>query len=199
MFKLSYGLYVLTAKDGAKDSGCIINTAIQITDTPLRILIVVNKANYTHEIISKTGEFNLSLLDESSPFRIFQQFGFSSGKDTDKFAGCTYNERAANGIRYVGEHINSMISGKVSDAYAQGTHTIFAADVTQTLMLGNGRSLTYQYYFDNIKPKPQPPQETKKGFVCKICNYVYEGDVLPDGYICPVCKHGADVFEPIKG
>ena len=198
MFKLSYGLFVLTARDGAaQDNGCIINTAMQITVSPLRIVIAVNKANHTHDMILKTGAFNLSVLAESVPFRIFQQFGFCSGRDTDKFAGCDYNDRSANGIRYVSEHSNCVISGKIADSYDYGTHTVFAADVDQTIILSNERSVTYQYYFDHIKPKPQPPAEAKKGYVCKICGYVHEGDRLPDDFVCPLCKHGAADFEPL--
>jgi len=197
MFRFSYGLFVLTAKDGGKDNGCIINTAIQVTASPLRISIAVNKANYTHDMILKTGIFNLSILAESAPFRIFQQFGFSSGKETDKFADCGYQDRAANGIRYVSEHTNCMIAAKVADSFDYGTHTIFVADVTQSIVLSNEPSVTYQYYFDNIKPKPQPPKENKKGFVCKICGYVHEADSLPDDFICPLCKHGAADFEPL--
>ena len=195
MFKFSYGLFVLTARDGNKDNGCIINTAIQITVSPLRVAIAVNKANYTHDMILKTGAFNISILDETAPFRIFQQFGFSSGKDTDKFANSAYNDRAANGIRYVGEHVNSMIAGKVTASYDYGTHTIFIADVTQSIVLSNEKSATYQYYFDNIKPKPQQQKETKKGYICKICGYFHEGE-LPSDFICPLCKHGASDFEP---
>ena len=196
MFRFSYGLFVLTAKDGGRDNGCIINTAIQVTASPPRICIAVNKANFTHDMILKTGAFNISILSESAPFRIFQQFGFSSGKDTDKFASCAYNERAANGIRYVSEHANCMIAAKVSDSRDYGTHTVFTADVTQAVVLSDERSVTYQYYFDNIKPKPLPPKENKKGFICKICGYFHEGDSLPEGFICPLCKHGAEDFEP---
>jgi len=195
MFKFSYGLFVLTARDGEKDNGCVINTAIQVTASPLRVSIAVNKANYTHDMIIKTGAFNISIIDETAPFRIFQQFGFSSGKDTDKFEGCAYNDRAANGIRYVSEHTNSVIAGKVINSYDYGTHTIFVADITQSIVLSNERSVTYQYYFDNIKPKPQPPKESKKGYICKICGYFHEGD-LPADFICPLCKHGAADFEP---
>ena len=197
MFKLSYGLFILTAKDGDKDNGCVINTAIQITETPLRISITVNKANFTHDMILKTGEFNVSILTEQTPFSIFKQFGFSSGKNTDKFEGSSYNERTANGIRYIPEYTNGVISGKVREVFDNGTHTLFIADVTQAFVLSNKPSVTYQYYFDNIKPKPQAPKEKKKGFVCKICGYVYEGDVLPDDFICPWCKHGVEAFEPI--
>jgi len=197
MFKFSYGLFVLTAKDGNKDNGCIINTAIQITASPLRISIAVNKSNYTHDMILKTKAFNLSVLSESAPFRIFQQFGFSSGKDNDKFKDSSYNDRGANGIRYVSENTNCMISGKVIDIYDYGTHTIFTAEVTESIVLSEERSVTYQYYFDNIKPKPQIKKEAKKGFVCKICGYVYEGDSLPADFECPLCKHGAADFEPL--
>ena len=195
MFKLSYGLFVLTAKDGAKDNGCIINTVMQITVSPLRIIIAVNKANYTHDMIVKTKTFNLSVLSESAPFDIFQRFGFSSGKEKDKFEGLD-NSRAANGIRYISGNTNCVITAAVADSYDYGTHTIFIADVTQTIILSNEKSVTYQYYFDNIKPKPQPPKESKKGYVCKICGYFHEGD-LPEGFVCPLCKHGADDFERV--
>jgi len=197
MFKLSYGLFVLTARDGSKDNGCIINTAGQITEKPLRISIAVNKANYTHDMILKTGEFNLSILSQSVPFRIFQQFGFQSGRDADKFADCEYNDRADNGVRYIPEGTNGVISGKVAESYDYETHTLFIADVTQAFILSGEPSVTYQYYFDNIKPKPQPKTEPKKGFVCKICGYEYEGETLPDDFICPLCKHGAADFEPM--
>lgn len=197
MFKLSYGLFVLTAKDGDKDNGCIINTAIQITESPLRISIAVNKANFTHDMILKTGECNLSILAESAPFHVFRQFGFSSGKDTDKFAGCGYDTRTANGIRYVPEYVNGVISAKVAESFDYGTHTLFVADVIQAFVLSGEPSATYQYYFDHIKPNPQMPKEHKKGFICKVCGYVYEGDTLPDDFICPLCKHGAEDFEAI--
>ncbi|MCL2721625.1 MAG: flavin reductase [Treponema sp.] len=197
MFKLSYGLFVLTAKDGSKDNGCIINTATQITASPLRISITVNKTNYTHEMIIKTGEFNLSVLSQSASFNIFEQFGFHSGRDTDKFANYSNEKRTANGIRYVSEHTNSIISAKVCDSYDYGSHTVFMADITQSFVLSGEPSVTYQYYFDNIKPKPQPPQDGKKGFVCKICGYVFEGSSLPEDFICPLCKHGSADFEKL--
>ena len=197
MFKLSYGLFVLTAKDGAKDNGCIVNTVVQITQAPLRISAAVIKANYTCDMILKTGEFNVSILDESVPFGVFQQFGFQSGRNVDKFENCGYDVRAVNGIRYVPENTNGMISAKVIESFDYGTHMLFIADVTQALVISNERSVTYQYYFDHIKPKPQPPKEAKKGFVCKICGYVHEGETLPDDFICPLCKHGAADFVPV--
>ena len=197
VFKLSYGLFVLTAKDGEKDNGCIINTAIQITSNPLRISIAAIQANFTHDMILKTGEFNVSVLAESAPFATFQRFGFQSGRNADKFADCGYDVRSENGIRYVPEHINAVISAKVVESHDYGTHTLFIADVTEAIVLSNERSVTYQYYFDNIKPKPQPVEDKKKGYVCKICGYVYEGDPLPGDFICPLCKHPASDFEPL--
>jgi len=195
MFKLSYGLFVLTAKDGNKDNGCIINTVMQLTATPVKIIIGVNKANYTHDMIIKTGKFNVSVLSQSAPFSVFQQFGFKSGKDTDKFADCKEVSRAENGIRYLTKWTNGVISAEVKEAIDCGTHTLFIAEVNQAFSLSGEASVTYQYYFDNIKPKPQPQKANKKGFVCKICGYVHEGDTLPDDFVCPLCKHGAADFE----
>ena len=196
-FKFSYGLFVLTARDGDKDNGCIINTAIQITEKPFRISIAVNKANFTCDMISKTGEFNVSILAESAPFKVFQQFGFQSGRDADKFEGCGYNTRTANGIMYLPENTTGIISGKVKDAYDYGTHMLFIADVTQAFVLSAEMSVTYQYYFAHIKPKPPAPKEKKAGYVCRICGYVHEGEELPEDFICPLCKHGAEDFEKL--
>lgn len=198
LFKLSYGLFVLTAKDGGKDNGCIINTVTQLTDTPKRITIAVNKANYTHDMIQKTGVFNVSVLSEDVPFKIFQQFGFQSGRDADKFAGMATQTRSANGLRYLDEYTNAFISAKVISAEDYGTHTLFVADITEAKVLSAEPSVTYAYYFEHIKPKPQPTTEAKKGWVCKICGYVYEGEDLPADFICPLCKHGAEDFEPLK-
>ncbi|MCL2425790.1 MAG: flavin reductase [Oscillospiraceae bacterium] len=197
MNKLSYGLFVLTTRNDKNDNGCIINTAMQLTSTPLRVSIAVNKANFTHDIIVKTGVFNVSILATDAPFDVFKQFGFASGKDTDKFANVDYTNRSSNGIRYIPEHTNSVISAKVCESYDCGTHTLFIADVMESFVLSREPSVTYQYYFDHIKPKPQKPAEKKKGFVCKICGYVYEGDTLPDDFICPICKHSAVDFEAL--
>ena len=195
MFKLSYGLFVLTAKEGDKDNGCIINTVSQVTDSPLRVSITVSKANYTHDMIVKTGEFNVSILTEGVPFSLFEQFGFQSGANTNKFSEDGDGVRSANGIRYVLEHTNGVISGRVVASHDCGTHTLFVADVVQVFSVSNEPSVTYRYYFDHIKPKPALPQgEKASGFVCTICGYVFEGDVLPDDYICPLCKHGAADF-----
>ena len=198
--KFSYGLFVLTAQADGKDNGCIINTAAQLTSTPNRINIAVNKANYTHDMILNTGVFNVSVLSQKASFDIFKRFGFASGKDTDKFAGYERNvARSANGLLYVTEGTNAFMSAKVIDAYDYGTHTMFIAELTEAAVLNQDPSVTYAYYFDHIKPKPQPKIEEKKtGWVCKICGYVYEGDELPADFICPLCKHGADDFERIE-
>ena len=198
--KFSYGLFVLTAQADGKDNGCIINTAAQLTSTPNRINIAVNKANHTHDMILNTGVFNVSVLSQKASFDIFKRFGFASGKDTDKFAGYESNvARSANGLLYVTEGTNAFMSAKVIDAYDYGTHTLFIAELTEAAVLNQDPSVTYAYYFDHIKPKPQPKIEEKKtGWVCKICGYVYEGDELPADFICPLCKHGADDFERIE-
>lgn len=194
MNKLSYGLFVLTAKDGDKDNGCIINTAAQVTTSPNRIIITVNKDNYTHDMIMKTKEFNVSILDESATFATFQHFGFQSGRDTDKFAEITYS-RAENGIAYLTNECNGYISGKVTDTMDLGTHTMFIADVTDGAVLSDKASATYAYYHANIKTASKPAE--KKGYVCTICGYIYEGDTLPTDFVCPICKHGADDFQPL--
>ena len=201
MFKFSYGLFVLTAKDGEKDNGCIINTAAQLTDNPKRISIAVNKANYTHDMILKTGVFNVSVLSEKAVFDTFKRFGFASGRDTDKFDGFLDScRRSENGLYYVTEGTNAFISAKVIDAHDYGSHTLFVAEVTEAQVLNADPSVTYAYYFEHIKPKPQPKAEEpaaekKVVWVCKICGYVYEGDPIPEDYICPLCKHPASDFE----
>ena len=197
VFKISYGLYVLSTQENGKDNGCIINTAGLLTDNPKRIQIAVNKANFTHDIIKRTGVFNVSVLNEDAPFKMFQQFGFCSGRDTDKFASVTYDCRTENGLRYVPENCNAVLSGKVLESYDWGTHTLFVAELTEAKTLNDVPSMTYQYYFDHVKPKPAPATEKKSGWVCKICGYVYEGEELPADYICPLCKHGAEDFEKL--
>ena len=193
IFKLTYGLFVLSAKDGDKDNGCIINTALQVTDSPLQLSITLNKANYTHDMIKNTGKFNLSVLSQEAPFSIFQHFGMVSGKDVNKFDGEVL--RTSNGIAYVEEATNAVLSVDVNKTVDVGTHTIFIGEVTEEKILSDVPSASYQYYFDHIKPKPE---QKKKGYVCKICGYVYEGDELPEDFICPVCKHGAIDFEPLE-
>ncbi|MDD2648457.1 MAG: flavin reductase [Eubacteriales bacterium] len=194
---LSYGLFVLAARNGGMDNACIINTLSQLTDEPKRVSICVSKKNLTHDMIASSGEFCASVISESADFALFTRFGFSSGRDGDKFAGLP-ETRAANGLRYVSGGANAYISGKVISSVDCGTHTLFIAEVTEAAKLSAERSATYAYYFEHIKPKPQPREEKKVGFVCRICGYVYEGETLPADFICPICKHGADAFEPIK-
>ncbi|MDD6728147.1 MAG: flavin reductase [Eubacteriales bacterium] len=195
VFKLGYGLFVLTAKNGEKDNGCIINTAMQVADSPVKIAISVNKKNFTHDMIKQSGEFNLSVLTEDVPFFVFQHYGFKSGRDTDKIIGDSM-PRTENGIVYLPDYTNAVISCKVTEEVDCVSHTMFIAEITESKVLSDKKSVTYQYYFDNIKPKPEKPK--KKGFVCKVCGYVYEGDELPDDFICPICKHTAADFEPIE-
>ena len=197
VYKLSYGLYVLTAGENGKDNGCIINTAALLTDTPKRIQIAVNKANFTHDMIKRTGIFNVSVLNEEAAFAQFQQFGFCSGRETDKFAAVSYDCRTENGLRYIPENCNAVLSGKVVESYDWGTHTLFIAELTEAKTLNSVPSMTYQYYFDHVKPKPAPTAEKKSGWVCKICGYVYEGEELPADYVCPLCKHSAEDFEKL--
>ena len=200
MYKLTYGLFLLTTTDGAKQNGCIVNTVSMLTDNPKRIVVFVNKANYSEELLKKTGVFNVSVLSESVPFEIFKQFGFQSGRDADKFEGGRY-ATSENGLYYLPEYANALLSGKVVDYYDYGTHTLFVAEVTEAKTLSEEPSVTYEYYQKNIKAKPQAKEEVKseKGkWVCKICGYVHEGDELPDDFICPWCKHPAEDFEKIN-
>ena len=193
MFKISYGLYVLTAKDGDKLNGCIINTLEQVTTTPNKVSITVNKNNFTHDMIASTGQFNVSILSEKVKFDTFKHFGFQSGKDVDKFADFPM-EKSENGLPYITKGANGFISGKVISQLDLGTHTMFIADVTDGKVLSNDNSVTYDYYHKNIK---ESPKAASKGWVCKICGYVYEGDELPSDFICPICKHGAADFEKL--
>jgi len=197
MFKLSYGLFVVTARDGDKDNGCITNTVQQVTTTPNRISLAVNKQNFTHDMIVKTGVFNVSIISEAAKFDLFKHFGFASGRDTDKFADFADFDRAENGVTFVTKGINALICAKVVQVVDLGTHTLFIADVTEERILDEATpSATYAYYFANIKPKPES-QPKKKGWVCKICGYVYEGEELPPDFVCPICLHPASDFEPL--
>lgn len=196
MKKLTYGLFVLTARDGQKDNGCIINTAVQVASEPNTISISVNKANYTHDMILKTGKFNVSILSEEAKFDTFKHFGFQSGRDVDKFAKVEIS-RADNGIAIIhNEQTNGYLSGKVIQSIDLGSHTLFIATVEDGEVWSDTPSTTYAYYFANIKPKPQPKPK-QKGWICTICGYIYEGEVLPDDFICPVCKHPASDFRPL--
>ena len=194
LFRMSYGLYVLTARENGVDNGCVINTATQVTDKPKQIAIAVNKANLTHDQILHTGTFNLSVLDTSAPFGLIRRFGFQSGRDADKFEGME-ERRTANGLRCLPEHTNAVLSARVVEARDCGTHTLFIAALTEAQACPGEASMTYQYYLDHVKPRPQPMEEKKTGWVCKVCGYVYEGETLPADYVCPLCKHGPEDFE----
>lgn len=195
MFNISYGLYVLTAKSEEKHNGCIINTLQQVTDTPLRVSVTVNKNNYTHDLVKESGLFNVSILSESATFDIFKHFGFQSGKDVNKFEDYPMGI-SANGLAYVTEGTNGYISAKVIETIDLGTHTMFIAEVTDGEVLSDTPAATYSYYHKHIKEAPAAAKS--KGWVCKICGYVYEGDPLPEDFICPLCKHGAKDFEKIQ-
>lgn len=196
MYNLTYGLFILTAKEGEKDNGCIVNTVSQVTTSPNRIVVAVNKQNYTHGMIERTGVFNVSILTEQSKFDTFKHWGFQSGANTDKTQEITY-KRSENGIIYITEETNAFISAKVISSTDLGTHTLFLADVTDGAVLSENNSVTYSYYQKNIKPAPAST-EKKKGFVCTVCGYIYEGDVLPEDFVCPLCKHPASDFKPIE-
>ena len=195
MFKISYGLFILTARDGEKDNGCIINTLAQVTSSPNRVSITVNKQNYTHDMIKKTKAFNASVISEDAEFGIFEHFGFKSGRDTEKFLNPSMLTRSNNGIVYIPAGTNAYISGSVVEEFDLGTHTMFIADVVDAEIISDTPSATYDYYHKNIKPAPQ--KTDSKGWRCKICGYVYEGEELPEDFICPLCKHGAADFEKI--
>ena len=194
LFRIGYGLYVVTSNDGKKDNGLIVNTVIQLTDTPNRVAVNINKANYSHHVIKQTGMLNVNCLSTEAPFSVFQQFGFQTGRSVDKFAGQTVH-RSDNGLVFLDKYINAFMSLKVEDYVDLGTHGIFICSVTEARVMSNQETMTYTYYQNNVKPKPET--EGKKGFVCKVCGYIYEGDELPADYICPLCKHGAADFEPI--
>ena len=194
LFRIGYGLYVVTSNDGKKDNGLIVNTVIQLTDTPNRVAVNINKANYSHHVIKQTGVLNVNCLSTEAPFSVFQQFGFQTGRSVDKFAGQTVR-RSDNGLVFLDKYINAFMSLKVEDYVDLGTHGMFICSVTEARVMSNQETMTYTYYQNNVKPKPET--EGKKGFVCKVCGYIYEGVELPADYICPLCKHGAADFEPI--
>ena len=194
LFKIGYGLYVVTSNDGTRDNGLIVNTVTQLTDQPFRVAVNINKANYSHHIIKKTGILNVNCLSVDAPFWVFQNFGFQSGRQADKFAGWK-TCRSDNGLVFLPKYINAFMSLKVEQYVDLDTHGMFICTVTEARVMSDRDTMTYTYYQKNVKPKPET--EGKKGFVCKICGYIYEGDTLPDDYICPLCKHGAADFEPI--
>lgn len=195
LFNIGYGLYVVTSNDGKKDNGLIVNTVTQVTNMPNRIAVAINKENYSHHIIKQTGIMNINCLTVDAPFKVFESFGFVSGRNVDKFADCK-PLRSDNGLVFLPRYINSFMSLKVEQYVDLDTHGMFICSITESRVLSNRETMTYTYYQNNVKPKPVT--EGKKGYVCKICGYVYEGDTLPEDFICPLCKHGVSDFEPIK-
>ncbi len=195
LFKIGYGLYVVTCREGNKDNGLIVNTVSQLTDNPVQVAVTVNKSNYSHEMIQRTGKLNVNCLSTEAPFKVFEAFGFQSGRDVDKFADCEPN-RSQNGLAVLPRYINAYLSLEVERYVDLGTHGMFICRVTEETVVSDQESMTYAYYHSNVKPKPQAAK--KKGYVCKICGYVYEGESLPADFICPLCKHGAADFEEIK-
>lgn len=194
LMRLSYGLYVVTSNDGNRDNGLIINTVFQLTSSPNRVAVSINKHSYSHDVIRASGIMNVNCLDTTAPFALFQNFGYRSGRDADKFGG-TEVLRSENGLRYLGRHCRAFLSLKTEQYVDMDTHGIFICTITEARVLGTGEAMTYDYYQQHVKPKRQTVK--KKGFVCKVCGWVYEGEVLPDDIICPLCKHGAADFEPI--
>lgn len=194
LFNIGYGLYVVTSNDGNKDNGLIVNAVTQLTDTPNRVAVTINKQNYSHHVIKQTGVMNVNCLDTTAPFSVFQNFGFQSGRNVDKFAG-SEKLRSDNGLVFLPRYINSFMSLKVENYLDLGTHGMFICSVTEARVISKNETMTYNYYQKNVKPKPQT--EGKKGYVCKVCGWVYEGEPLPDDIVCPLCKHGAADFEPI--
>ena len=200
MYKLSYGLFVLTARENEKDNGCIINTAIQAASDPNQLSICVNKANYTHDMIVRTGKFTVSVLSERADFELFRHFGFQSGRDVDKFADFTDCARGADSLFYITKGTNAYISVTVSKTVDLGSHTMFIGEITDMAVLSDVPSTTYEYYQSHIKPKPQAVGKTEEGqtvWRCRICGYEYVGEELPEDFICPICKHPASDFEKI--
>ena len=195
LYKIGYGLYVVTSNDGRKDNGLIVNTVMQVTSSPERVAVAINKANYSHDVIRKTGKMNVNTLTVDAPFKVFEAFGFRSGRDTDKFKDCSPS-RTENGLAVLPRYINSYMSLEVESYIDLGSHGMFICTVSEAAVVSDAETMTYSYYHANVKPKPET--EGKKGWVCKICGYVYEGETIPEDFICPLCKHGVADFEPIK-
>lgn len=198
MYKLSYGLFVLTAREAEKDNGCIVNTAIQVSSEPNRLSVCVNKVNYTHGMIERTGKFTVSVLSRNAQFELFQHFGFQSGRNADKFETFAKCARGSNSIYYITEGTNAYISVNVSETVDLGSHTMFIGEITDMALFNDDQSVTYEYYLGHIKPNPQKAGKTEIGqtiWRCRICGYEYTGEKLPDDFVCPVCKHPASDFE----
>ena len=195
LFKIGYGLYVVTCREGEKDNGLIVNTVSQLTDNPVQVAVTVNKSNYSHGMIQRTSKLNVNCLSTEAPFKVFEAFGFQSGRDVDKFADCEPN-RSENGLVVLPRYINAYLSLEVEQYVDLGTHGMFICRVTEEKVVSDIETMTYSYYHKNVKPKPEA--KGAKGYVCTICGYVYEGAELPEDFVCPLCQHGAKFFEEIK-
>lgn len=193
LFNIGYGLYAVTSNDGKKDNGLIVNSVMQLTSSPLRVAVSVSKSNYSHDTIKNTGKMNVCPIQKSAPFAVFEAFGFKSGRDTDKFEGCS-PKRSENGLAVLPKHINSFFSLNVKDYIDLGTHGMFICDVTESEKISTEETMTYTYYQKHVKPKPE---EKKKGWICTVCGYIHDEEELPSDFECPICKHGVDVFEKI--
>ena len=196
LFKIGYGLYVVTSHDGKKDNGLILNSVTQVTNTPNRVAVTINKDNYSHDVIKKSGKMNLCCLSTEAPFDIFKQFGFQSGRNVNKFEGMEVL-RSDNGLVFLKQYINSFMSLEVVNYIDLGTHGMFICSISEARVISDKPTMSYDYYFANVKPKPEV-QSKKKGWVCKICGYVYEGEELPEDFVCPLCKHGPADFEKLE-
>lgn len=194
LFNITYGLYVLSVKQGEKDNGCIVNSVMQVAEKPVRLAVSVSKQNLTCEMLKESGVFNLSCLTTEADFELFKRFGFQSGRDAEKFQGMSGLKRSENGLYYLSENTNAFLSGKVVEMSDLGTHMLFIAEVTDGEVLSDGWGCSYAYYQADIKPKPAPAK--KKSWVCEVCGYVYEGEEVPDDFVCPICKHGKEAFRP---
>ena len=195
LFKIGYGLYVVTTHDGNKHNGCIVNTVCQQTSTPAKVSVTVNKSNYTHDVIRSTGKLNVNCLSVETPFSVFERFGFQSGKDVDKFEGFDF-KCSENGLAVLTKYINSFMSLVVDDYIDLGTHGMFICSLAEAEVVSSRETMSYDYYHKNVKPKPKQELQPVKGYICTICGYVYEGETLPEDFVCPICKHGASDFEP---
>lgn len=193
LYKLTYGLFLLTARESGKDNGCIINTAMQVASNPTRISFAVQKTNLTHDMVLRSGICNISSISTTADFELFRRFGMQSGRDSDKFAEYTGVDRGENGVLYLTEHSNMYISAKVTEHFDLGSHTLFVAELTDAVVLSEEESCSYAYYQDNIKVQPAE-QSAQRSWTCSICGYVYEGEEVPDGYECPLCHHGKEYF-----
>ena len=194
LFNITYGLYVLSVKQGEKDNGCIVNSVMQVAEKPVRLAVSVSKQNLTCEMLKESGVFNLSCLTTEADFELFKRFGFQSGRDAEKFQGMSGLKRSENGLYYLSENTNAFLSGKVVEMSDLGTHMLFIAEVTDGEVLSDGWGCSYAYYQADIKPKPAPAK--KKSWVCEVCGYVHEGEEVPDDFVCPICKHGKEAFRP---